>query len=69
MGESAILSWIRQGGEERVADQAADEARHTERLSRFKVEFPTADGDGSGLMGRGPRNDALGGFFGGLFDL
>ena len=46
---SAILQWIRKGGEGRVAEKREEEQRHRERMSRLRIERPA--GEGSPVMG------------------
>ncbi len=67
----AILKWIRQGGEQRVKRQQQDEARHVERLERFKIDYP-AQGDGRPAIQMKPsssRLDGLGELLSALFEV
>ena len=68
---SGILRWIRQGGEARAKKRQADERRHAERQSKFKVERATQADQGAGglTFGGATEGFGLGGFLGQLFDL
>jgi Zn-finger nucleic acid-binding protein len=69
----AVLKWIRAGGEARVAKKAADDRRHTERITRMTVdreERPGGFGGGIGGIGTpsGRSRSGAGGFLGEILD-
>ncbi len=66
-----ILKWLRAGGEQRVERQQESEARHVERLQRFKIEWPgQQDGwAGAQTTRSSSRLDGLGELLGSLFDV
>jgi Zn-finger nucleic acid-binding protein len=66
-----ILKWIRRGGEERVQRHRDDEARHAERLERFKIEWPVQPDGRSGIQTTrdASRLEGLGDLLSSLFDL
>jgi len=67
---SAILQWIRKGGEGRVAEKREAEQRHRERMSRLRIERPSGEGSPVLVSTVSPRSvESLPELFSLLFDL
>ena len=66
-----ILKWLRQGGEQRVKRQQKAEARHVERLERFKIVWPTQPDGRAGVQTTpgSSRLDGLGQLLRNLFEV